>query len=214
MPDWQLYVLYLNRQDLLEQALDSLGDYQDRAVIIDNSAGGPLTLPGRPAEIVRPPVPLFVSQSYNLVQNTARTRQQDLFFVMHSDARASPEVIEACLEQAEELEASRVNWGVIFTNYDVLALHNVRVLDDFRWDPYLPLYFTDVDFYYRLRIAGVRLVESGLHVEHHEEGSSAMKADLALREFIQTNYFAWRDYYVRKWGGERDHETFRTPFNQ
>lgn len=102
----------------------------------------------------------------------------------------------------------------MFSNYDVFALHNTAILQKFQWDPYLPLYYTDVDFYYRLRLAGVELIETNLPVQHLEGGSTTLHANPALHTFVQTNYPAWRQYYLQKWGGERDQEIFTTPFNQ
>jgi hypothetical protein len=141
------------------------------------------------------------------------TRGQEVFAIMHSDARATPKVIDCLLDAAEALTEAGRRWGVFFTNYDVLCLHNTAVLKDFRWDPYLPVYFTDVDFYRRLRLAGVELVETGLPVEHREGGSTTMKADAALAQFVACGYPAWEEYYRRKWGGGRGEERYATPFD-
>ena len=212
--DFQIYTMYVNRQDLLEHAIESVGRYRDRVVVIDNSPERRLELEHFRGEIIRPPVPLFVSQSYNLIRSFAEERRQEGFFMMHSDAEASEDVVEQLLERAKELDRTRVNWGVILTNYDVFCLLNTRIVKEFPWDTYLPVYYTDVDFYYRLRLAGVRLVETDLPVKHMEQGSNAMKADPTLRQFITSNYPAWRQYYIAKWGGERDQERYSTPFNR
>jgi len=211
--NYQIYTLYVNRRDLLMGTLDSIDAFQDRVVVLDDSPRQYLLIEDFAGEIYRPDVPLFCSPSYNLILALARQRRQDAFFIMHSDARASAEVVEAVLARAEELNQAGLRWGVIFTNYDVLCLQNTAVLAHFQWDPYLPVYYTDVDYYRRLRLAGIALIETGLPVEHAERGSSAMKADAALYHFVQTNFPAWREYYHRKWGGERDQERFATPFD-
>lgn len=210
---FQIFTMYINRRDLLWDAIRSVDAYEEQVVVLDNSREQDLTLEGFAGEIVVPPIPLFCSQSYNLILSLAKLRGLDAFFIMHSDARASNGVIEALLERAEQLNQEGVNWGVLFTNYDVLCLSNLAVVADFRWDPYLPLYYTDVDYYRRLRLAGVQLIETYLPVEHREGGSTSLKADPALGAFVETNFPAWRQYYLRKWGGERDQEQFLTPFN-
>jgi hypothetical protein len=216
---FQIFTMYVNGRDLLVNAVRSVDYYQDNVVVIDNSLDRHLRpddicVHGFAGEIHRPPVPLFCSQSYNLISLMAQERDLDAFFIMHSDAEASNEVIENAMSQAEELNRRQVNWGVLFTNYDVLCLCNTSVIKNFQWDQYLPLYYTDVDFYHRLRSAGVELLETGLHVEHVNGGSSTMRSDIALDCFVKTNYGSWRDYYIAKWGGERDQEIFKTPFNQ
>lgn len=210
--NFQIYTMYVNRKDLLEQALDALGRYRNKVVALDNSPRQDLELPGFKGEILKPSVPLYCSQSYNLILAEAKRRGQEVFFIMHSDALASAEVVSELLTRARTLTKANRRWGVIFTNYDVLCLHNTEVLGSCAWDPHLPLYYTDADFYYRCKLAGIELIESYLPVEHQEGGSSAMKADPAVKAYVETNYPAWRAYYLRKWGGERGQEQFSVPF--
>lgn len=215
--EFGIYCLCVNRKDLLEGAIRSLGKYAARLTVIDNSPAEDLDLtdsPCAPGAIYRPPVPLFVSQSYNLALKLAVERKQAAFFVLHSDAEASPEIVEAMLARANELEKTRSNWGVMLSNYDVLVLYRTGIIREFPWDTFLPAYYTDVDHTYRLKLAGVKIVETGLPVVHRNGGSSAMKADRHIQEWVTTNYPAWRQYYLRKWGGERNEERFVTPFGE
>ena len=211
--DYQIYTMYVNRKDILIEALQSLGSCQAKTVILDNSPQQDLILDAFPGEILTPSVPLYCSQSYNFIQRLAAQRGQDLFFIMHSDARASPEIIEALLQRAEELDREQRQWGLLFTNYDVLCLLNAARLRDLHWDPFLPLYYTDVDYYYRLKLAGLEMIETYLPVEHQNGGSNT-HSDPNLKTYVETNYPAWRQYYMLKWGGERGQERFTTPFNR
>lgn len=211
--NYQIYTMFVNRKDLLQKALDSLAHYQGKVVVLDNSPDQDLDLTDFQGEILRPPVPLFCSQSYNLILREARKRGQEIFFIMHSDALASEDVVSKLLERARELTLANRRWGVLFTNYDVLCLCNTAVLQAFSWDQYLPLYYTDVDFYYRLKLAEIELIETYLPVEHQEGGSNALKANPALRAYVETNFPAWRTYYLQKWGGERGMEQYTNPFN-
>jgi hypothetical protein len=132
---------------------------------------------------------------------------------MHSDAVVSQQAIDQCLSIAEKLNNEQIDWGILFTNYDVLCLHNTSALSEIKWDQYLPLYYTDADFYYRLRLAGIPIIETRINVEHANDGSSSMKSDPILDQFVRINYPAWRQYYITKWGGERYEEAYTTPFN-
>jgi len=173
MENFQVYTMYVNRKDLLQNAITHLGRFQDQLVVLDNSLGQDLQLNGFSGEIISPIVPLFCAQSYNLILKLAQTRRQGVFFIMHSDAAASETVVEQALAMADAFTKANVRWGVLFTNYDVLCLHNTSVLKDFEWDQYLPLYYTDVDFYRRLRLAGVALFETNLPVGHAGGGSQS-----------------------------------------
>jgi len=211
--NFQIYTMYVNRKDLLINALDSVGRYCNKVVILDNSPAQDLVLESFKGEILRPSVPLFCNQSYNLILREAKRRNQEVFFIMHSDALASADVVGKLLTRARELTQAKRRWGILFTNYDVLCLHNTEALQGFSWDPYLPLYYTDADFYYRMKLAGIELIESYLPVEHQEGGSNSMKAETALHAYVETNYPAWRHYYLQKWGGERGQERFTEPFD-
>ncbi len=210
---FQIYTMYVNRKDLLVQAIESVGAYAGKVVVLDNSRDQNLTLDGFQGEIVRPPSPLYCSDSYNLILARAVKRRQQAFFIMHSDALASEDVIRQMLARAEELSREGKRWGVMFSNYDVLCLQNTQMLKGFAWDTNLPLYYTDVDFYYRLKLAGIDIVETRLPVTHQEGGSASVVADAAICSFVNSNWSRWRDYYMRKWGGDRDHEHYTVPFN-
>lgn len=126
MTNVQIYTMYVNREDLLRIAIDSLGIYSAQAVILDNSPDQQLLFPEFTGEIIRPSVPLYCNQSYNLIQKLAERRAQEFFFIMHSDAKASPQVVEGMLHYALQLNLKKRRWGVMFTNsgsnLDVLCL--------------------------------------------------------------------------------------------
>jgi hypothetical protein len=210
--NFQIYTMYVNRKDVLVQALRALGHYQERVVVLDNSFHQDLSLDEFPGEIFVPSSPLYCNQSYNLMQRLAERRGQEAYFIMHSDALASPRVVDAVLARAAELNGEGRRWGTIFTDHDVLCLMNTPLLTGLHWDQYLPLYYTDVDYYRRMELAGLEIVETYLPVGH-QEGGSTTQSDPVIQLFVQINYPAWRHYYMTKWGGERGQETYTEPFN-
>jgi hypothetical protein len=60
-----------------------------------------------------------------------------------------------------------------------------------------------------MRLAGIPIVyEDDLNPEIYRNSQSILK------DPILSNYIENRDYFVKKWGGMPDSETFKTPFNE
>lgn len=201
-----LFIPHVNRLDLLEGALESVNDSCVTRIVINNS-GVPITVDAE--AVIDTNVPLSASQSLNLIQRIACNEPFYLF--MHSDAEASPGAVNALIAKADSLTAESIKWGVIFTNYDSLAAFRTEAFSEVgEWDTNLPQYFTDNDMYRRLRLAGWELIDSGIAVNHY--GSQTIRSD-SKRGFINSITFPlYRQYYVRKWGGEPGHECYNQPF--
>ena len=129
---------------------------------------------------------------------------------MHSDGACEPTVVEQLLDRARR-EAS--DWGVMFTNYDVLAAFNLPKLMDRVgfWDETFEWYRSDCDFYYRVGLSGLAKVETGLPVRHR--ASSTINSD--PRELARVNsHGEWQKvHYIHKWGGEQGRERFVVPYD-
>lgn len=75
-----------------------------------------------------------------------------------------------------------------------------------------PIYWEDIDYGWRLQVAGVPFdVCTETMVQHGGSLSIEQSADYE-RQHHQT-FTANRDYYIRKWGGDKGSERWRTPFN-
>jgi len=78
--------------------------------------------------------------------------------------------------EGAEYEAAGRKWGVVFTNYDALLAMNTAVIDDVGlWDWALIWYESDIDWYYRVKLAGYEIIDTGIHVEH--DYSMTIKSD-------------------------------------
>lgn len=216
-----LGIPYVNRPDLLREALNSVKPFWPYTLLIDNSLQRELSTnlgasnflpPG--VKVYQPSVPLTFSQSMNLLQDLAKEQQCDAILYMHNDAAAQPGTPEAFLSILESLvNDPNKKWGVLFTNYDTLAAYNVeaaRVVG--RWDTTFPDYFSDNDYYRRLKLAGYELVESNLAVSHH--GSSTINSNESLAFKTSVTFPLYQLYYQTKWGGPTGKEKFQTPFNK
>jgi GT2 family glycosyltransferase len=70
-------------------------------------------------------------------------------------------------------------------------------------------YFEDNDYQYRMKLAGIPVIyEPSLNPEIYRNSQTILK-DPLLSNFIDN-----RNYFIQKWGGDPEKETFKTPFNQ
>lgn len=75
-------------------------------------------------------------------------------------------------------------------------------------------YLEDNDFRYQCKLKGIEIPTLPLEFKHY--GSSVMRADEAeqdgtgLYKYFRENHAR----YINKWGGIRNRETFKTPFNK
>ena len=87
-----------------------------------------------------------------------------------------------------------------------IALETIGYFDE----NFFPIYYEDVDYYRRASLAGLeRRCFPGTHILH--AGSKSLGVTAA---HIHEDRFARNQaYFFRKWGGEKGHEQFTTPFN-
>jgi GT2 family glycosyltransferase len=216
---------YSNRPDLLHKALASVKPFWERMIVIDNSEC--CALRNDPARdmgvrIYEPPVPLTFPQMINYLRRLAEEDGCDVVLYMHNDAEAHPGTLEALLRMVESLQRSERKWGAVFTNFDILVAFNMEALRAAGWwDTFFPQYCSDVDYYWRLLLAGYDHINSGLGVKHHNDGASTMKSDPYRRFLHDVTYPIYEKYFVKKWGKPwvyPDDLAFakkwhRTPFN-
>lgn len=209
-------VPYVNRPDLLRGAVDSLRPLHDRLVLVDNSppegALDPAAWPGR---VLRPPVPLSYSQTQNLLQGLLLGGRAEALVFAHSDMACEAHALQRLLRALDRLERQVPGWGVVFTRYDVLAAFHRRAVERVGpWDVALPWYSSDMDWYHRVDLAGLRIVQLGGEGVRHVEGPSAtIRADWRLRHRTAQVSQLSRAYYRVKWGGPPTQERYTVPFD-
>lgn len=71
-------------------------------------------------------------------------------------------------------------------------------------------YFEDSDYSRRLMLGNKDVVRSPILDPEIFNESASVKANPSLNKSFEAN----RDYYIKKWGGTLNGETFKTPFNQ
>ncbi len=208
--DYRLYIPFVNRPDQMMRALNSVKSLLPNITMIDNSPNSDgIVSADFGLEIVHPTVPLLFFQSMNFMLQDAKRRGCKFYFFLHNDGEVHPGFAIKMLELAR---AQKGKWGVIFSLYDVFACFNVDLLDGVGlWDRNLPWYFADNDYYRRLKLAGYEVIEAGQGATH--EASSTINSDPQRKFENSITFPLWEQYYIRKWGGAPDHETFDVPFN-
>jgi GT2 family glycosyltransferase len=195
---------YVNRPDLLTVALKSVKSYLPYTIVVDNSESRELR--GMPeikkmVTVYEPPIPLTFTQRMNYMNELAAERKCDVVMYMHNDAEAHPGTPEALLKTLESLTAQGRKWGMAFTNFDILAAFNMDAVREIGpWDTSFPQYFSDIDYYNRIRFAGYEHIWTGLGVTHHNLGMSTLKSDSYMKVANDITWPLYESYYVTKWG--------------
>jgi len=95
-----------------------------------------------------------------------------------------------------------------------LGLKTVGFFDE----NFFPAYYEDLDHFRRVKLSGAKAVGipdfKFVHGEAPHWGSSTVKSDPVLEKKFAQITGNLRDYYIRKWGGEPDHEQFSRPYNR
>jgi hypothetical protein len=209
-----LCISYVNRSDLLHKALLSIRPFLSQALVIDNSKNHELKHNETIKSLVKveeTPIHLTYTQVMNYIHVKAAQRHCDVLFYMHNDAETYEHTFPRLLSFVEQLQQENHKWGLVYTFYDILAAFNMEAIRQAGpWDMNLPMYFSDNDYYRRIKLLNYELVESHLPMIHH--GSSTIKSDPVRLIINGITFPLYQSYYQQKWGGEPGKETFHIPF--
>ena len=201
-----VYIPYVNRPDLLLKAVQSLGKYAAKVVVIDNSENQDVETKVPGTDVFKPCVPLSFTQSQNWMMKTS-----DIYIWMHVDAEASEDAYEKLCAKVEEVKDTK--WGVIYMRYDIFSAVNGKAGRELGgYDNVFMDYSSDVDFYHRLDLAGLKRINLG-HPDIKHVGSQTIKSDVVLGIKNAFMGSSRHDYYLKKWGGPGGFEVYKTPFN-
>jgi hypothetical protein len=201
---YMLGIGFVNRADLLHNALRSVEPYWSHSIVIDNSKNSELSSDSVAAsvEVLHPPVPYSFSQTMNVMHRLGAERKREVIMFLHNDAEVRPGTMERFLHRIGTLLHEERRWGAVLTQYQSLVAFNMAAVREVGpWDIQLPQYFSDNDYYRRLRLAGYEIVETELDVLHVDGGSGTIKADAELRSANDILHPLHGSYYSSKWGG-------------
>ncbi|WP_028544691.1 glycosyltransferase family 2 protein [Paenibacillus taiwanensis] len=216
--NYVLGIFYVNRLDLLYKALYSVQAYWPHVIVIDNSWNKELrsavAIP-KGVTVYEPPIPLSHSQSQNMLHYWGKEQNCDFVMYMHSDAEAESGTPELFLKRLTCLMEDGTKWGAANTYFDTLAAFSMKAIQSVGpWDQNLPMYYSDIDWFRRMRLCHYELIETLLPVKHHNDGASTVKSDVYLLHVHEVTFPLYQDYYIRKWGGGMGQETFSLAFDR
>jgi hypothetical protein len=222
---YKVHFPFVGNEDMLREAVDSVRSLENIHVWAD---GAPR--PDVPGVTHHSLPPNGAAATINMALQSSL--EDDVAFLMHSDALALDGGARQMLEFTRSKFESDEKWGVIFTLYDVFMAFNMKMVREIGyWDTRLYQYGTDDDYYYRMKLAGWSIVESApepgveniddkyvgrAHINRSvgviHRGSSTVRLDSLFKYITDHRQPFNMSYYQLKWGGAPHHERFTRPF--
>jgi len=223
-----IFIPVVNRFDLLEKAVKGIKtDLYDEYIIYNNSEQ---EIPeevysGTQFKVLNPERRMTFTETQNAMRQYAIDNNFDFYSFMHNDGEVHDDTDVALVRYAESLTE---NWGVIFTNYDVLCAFNTKAFEeigpwgDENWPPQQNGYLLDNDYYRRVRSNGYAIKEiterEVTYVPSDRVGGvshfgSATLKDPQEQKLWDTQVSFIYDHYYKKWGGEPGQEKYIHPYN-
>ena len=200
----------INRKDLLVEALDFYTTKMPNTQVLiwDNGNQGIPEYPNTTVTVA--PYNYGVASSWNALIDQAIERGFDNFLILNDDVvlTCGEGVINKIIEKGKPENAFHRSRP--FYNWSAFILRKTVFDKVGRFDEnFQRCYFEDNDYQYRMQLAGVPIrYEDDLNPEIYRNSQSILK------DPILSNYIDNRDYFVKKWGGMPDSETYKTPFNK
>ena len=218
-----IFIPVVNRFDLLEKAVKGIKlDLYDEYIIFNNSES---EIPqevysGTQFRIWNPERRMTFTETQNEMRQYAIDNNFDFYSFMHNDGEVHD---DTDVELVNFAESCTDNWGVIFTNYDVLCAFNTKAFEeigvwgDKDWPFQQNGYLLDNDYYRRVRSFGYVIKEitdrEVTYVPQDRVGGvshfgSATLKDPKEQALWDTQVRSVYNHYVKKWGGEPGQEKF------
>lgn len=215
---YKLHIPYVNRQDMLKDAISSVRDPFENIHVWANG----VTPPDVDA-VVHVLSPLSFTGVMN--EMIRSSWDDDVMLWMHTDAVALNGSAQKFMDQVQKWNLSNERWGALFTSYDAFCSYNMRAVRSVGfYDPQFYAYVSDNDYYRRFVNAGWPLIDTHLYatdetmcgVLHRDGYSSTVKADPLRKKAVDFRARSSFDveYYKFKWGGWYEQETYFYPFGQ
>lgn len=223
-----IFIPVVNRFDLLEKAVKSvkLNNYDEYIIFNNSEQEIPESIySGTQFRVWNPERRMTFTETHNIMRQYAIDNKFDFYSFMHNDGEIHDDTDIALVKYAESLTE---NWGVIFTNYDVLCAYNTKAFEhigpwgDENWPEQQNGYLLDNDYYRRIRSNGYvtkEITEREItYVPMDRVGGVSHVGSATLKETKEQ--ITWDsqvksvyDHYFKKWGGEPGQEKYLHPYD-
>lgn len=200
----------INRKDLLSEALDwyMTNNPNVEVIVLDNGKQGIVSF--HPNLIIyESETNKGVAGSWNWLIKKAIERGHTHFLVLNDDIVLQKkeslvyELIEKWGDNCFHRPSLFYHWSAFLLSKQIFD--KVGEFDE----AFVRCYFEDNDYEYRLRLADIWVrIEECLNSEVFRNSQSTER-NQELNGFQEN-----RQYYINKWGGLPNEETYKTPFNQ
>jgi hypothetical protein len=166
-------------------------------------------------EVMYPRIPLSLAAGMEFIRRTAFSRGLDFVFYSHNDAQYTRSgIMKEALEGVCRFDKEHNNWGLLKFNYDIFCAYNMKAFKATgMWDPYIPNYKADFDYYRRMQCAGYTVIsydkpEPGISVLH----KTSMTLKTLQQQSKEQQYGWWLTdevgrylYFWAKWNTDVRH---------
>lgn len=196
----------INRADLLEEALDVYTkNWKRQILIIDN--GKQIIQPRSSVKVLKMPQNLGVSGSWNYACNLLFGQGYTHICLLNDDViwkKTQEEVDNFIKDNPTDFYVGMGTWCNL-----VLPKNTWDIVGPFD-ENFFPAYFEDNDYCYRMRLAGLKRINSEFFSPEVFRNSQTIARDKSLNKNFDLN----KEKYKQKWGGYPLEETFKTPYNE
>lgn len=209
MPKFAIGIPTLNRFDLLLPALLFYKlDYPSTKIyVLDNGKQGITERVKFPHLTVREAESnLGVSASWNALCDEIY-KEHDYAMILNDDiyiGRKEWEIENLLLNYKSDFYVSTQDWCAF-----ILPKKTYQKVGKFDENIY-PAYYEDNDYHYRMKLMACTYMKIPFLNPFVYQASQTIHKDPSLKEFISKN----KQYYIDKWGGEPNKETYKKPFNK
>ncbi len=202
----------------MEKMLLSVGHPIDQVLIVDNSCSG-YVLPkdveaqlstNKPIGYIRPFTALGYGGAIN--QGIMQTAYAPWWFWSSNDIVYEGGTGDYIAETMDNASGPTfISYGFVNGAINPDAIDAVGLVDE--WN-FFPIYEDDIDYYRRLRLGGVNVIDyKGLEHGQGGKASTTIMSDPAALTANAKSHQINQKRYIAKWGGYRNEEKFDTPFN-
>ena len=199
----------INRKDLLMEALEYyIIAYPNTDILIVDNGFQIIPQLSNNMRIYDQLTNLGVSGSWNFLIKKAIENKHTNFLILNDDIvlKKSEEIINSIIDNDIQdtlyVPNKKYNWSAFLLNQYVY-----NIVGEFD-EGFTRCYFEDNDYAYRIKLANMKIKEEPLLNAEVYRNSMTIQKDPFLSTFAEN-----QKYYISKWGGMPEQETYKTPFN-
>jgi GT2 family glycosyltransferase len=198
----------INRADLLNEALANyFEDFKNTEIVICDNGNQEIITRERNFVHYKPEKNLGVSGSWNMLMDYADKVKGTHVLILNDDiylGKSEEEVNTIIRLWKPEFLCTELNWCSF-----ILSVETFKKVGNFD-ENFFPAYYEDNDYFRRMLLANVPIIMNPMLNPVIYRNSMTIQKSPELNNGFEKN----RQYYISKWGGLPEQETFATPFNQ